>query len=410
MRAEKELRQKLISPEDLLDIIKPGNRIFLSSGPAMPSRSVGAIIGSENVNAQDLELIQLITLGDLLTRECCAEHHFRLKTFNIGESIVRELSEGHVDFIPANLIEIPLLLGSGAVGIDVAIVTASPPDANGYHEPGGRGRRLQHCRGKGAGRDRGDQSHDAGHLRRDPDPYQPGPPCHRERHTDTRAAVADVGSAAGKNRVAHRQPDRGRLHGRASRGQDVRRDRVPPQEQAGPGRLHQRDLGLGHRSCRIGRRSVQPEPVPRRADHHQLLLRHARDIRLRGPQSNHRVLSDPATGEPERYQPHTEPDQHHEREEDRHLRRVGHLPFRRQPAHRVREQVHIRHGRRHGEAGKDHHCAPLRGHGGEEQHRHIPRSMDRAGARHAGYRALRGHRVSVSPTSSENRYASGSCP
>ncbi|HOD16548.1 MAG TPA: GNAT family N-acetyltransferase [Spirochaetota bacterium] len=132
MRADKELQQKLISPEDLLDIIKPGNRIFLSSGPAMPSRSVSAIIGSESVNAQDLELIQLITLGDLLTRECCREHHFRLKTFNIGESIVRELSEGHVDFIPANLIEIPLLLGSGAVGIDVAIVTASPPDTNGY--------------------------------------------------------------------------------------------------------------------------------------------------------------------------------------------------------------------------------------------------------------------------------------
>lgn len=132
MRAEKELRKKLITPEDLLDIIKPGNRIFLSSGPAMPSRSVGTIIGSENPNTQDLELIQLITLGDLLTRECCTEHNFRLKTFNIGESIVRELSEGHVDFIPANLIEIPLLLGSGAVGIDVAIVTTSPPDPNGY--------------------------------------------------------------------------------------------------------------------------------------------------------------------------------------------------------------------------------------------------------------------------------------
>ncbi len=132
MRADKELREKLISPEDLLDIIKPGNRIFLSSGPAMPARSVGAIIGTDNVNAQDLELIQLITLGDQLTRECCTEHNFRLKTFNIGESIVKELSEGHVDFIPANLIEIPLLLASGAVGMDVAIVTTSPPDANGY--------------------------------------------------------------------------------------------------------------------------------------------------------------------------------------------------------------------------------------------------------------------------------------
>ena len=132
MKPERDYHNKLISPEDLLGIIKPGNRVFLSSGPAMPSRSVEAIVSTENVNIQDLEMIQLITLGDMLTGEACFERKYRLKTFNIGESISCEFSEGNVDFIPANLIEIPLLLKSGAVGIDVAIVTASPPDRNGF--------------------------------------------------------------------------------------------------------------------------------------------------------------------------------------------------------------------------------------------------------------------------------------
>ncbi len=130
--ADTHYQDKLISPEDLREIIKPGNRVFLSSGPAMPSRSVEAIVASESSNLQDLELIQLITLGDLLTGEACYERKYRLKTFNIGESISCEFSEGNVDFIPANLMEIPLLLKSGAVGIDVAIVTASPPDRNGF--------------------------------------------------------------------------------------------------------------------------------------------------------------------------------------------------------------------------------------------------------------------------------------
>ncbi|MBN2160796.1 MAG: GNAT family N-acetyltransferase [Spirochaetes bacterium] len=132
MKVENEYSQKLIDADDLLDIIKPGNRIFLSSGAAIPARSVNEIITSDSPNVQDLELIQLITLGDYLSVERDREVKFRLKTFNIGESISRELGEGHVDFIPANLIEIPLLLGSGAVGLDVAIVTASPPDTNGF--------------------------------------------------------------------------------------------------------------------------------------------------------------------------------------------------------------------------------------------------------------------------------------
>ncbi len=132
MKPDRDYQNKLISPEDLLEILKPGDRVFLSSGPAMPARSVGAIVASENTNVQDLELIQLITLGDLLTKDACHERKYRLKTFNIGETISCEFNEGNLDFIPANLMEIPLLLKSGAVGIDVAIVTASPPDRNGY--------------------------------------------------------------------------------------------------------------------------------------------------------------------------------------------------------------------------------------------------------------------------------------
>jgi acyl-CoA hydrolase/GNAT superfamily N-acetyltransferase len=132
MDVEKEYKQKLISTDDLIKIIKPGNRIFLSSGAAIPSQSVTAIINSDNPNTQDLELVHLLTLGEHLSKDSDRNLNYRLKTFNIGESISREFNQGRVDFIPANLMEIPLLLKSGAVGIDMAIVTVSPPDNNGY--------------------------------------------------------------------------------------------------------------------------------------------------------------------------------------------------------------------------------------------------------------------------------------
>jgi acyl-CoA hydrolase/GNAT superfamily N-acetyltransferase len=132
MDVEKEYKQRLISTDDLIKIIKPGNRIFLSSGAAIPSQSVTAIINSDNPNTQDLELVHLLTLGEHLSKDSDRNLNYRLKTFNIGESISREFNQGRVDFIPANLMEIPLLLKSGAVGIDMAIVTVSPPDNNGY--------------------------------------------------------------------------------------------------------------------------------------------------------------------------------------------------------------------------------------------------------------------------------------
>ncbi len=116
----------------MLDLIKPGNRIFISSGPAIPAGFVTELLRSDKPNLLDLELIQLITLGNYLSANREGPSKFRLKTFNVGESIRQAISEGNVDFIPANLLEIPDLLSIGAVGMDVAVVQASPPDGRGF--------------------------------------------------------------------------------------------------------------------------------------------------------------------------------------------------------------------------------------------------------------------------------------
>lgn len=132
MREKKSYQEKKITAEYLLNIIKPGCRIFLSSGPAMPVFSVTQIIQSDRWNLLDLELIQLITLGDVLNANPKQNLKYRIKTFNVGESIHKEVQEGKVDFIPANLIEIPLIFATGAVGVDIAIVQTAPPDKRGF--------------------------------------------------------------------------------------------------------------------------------------------------------------------------------------------------------------------------------------------------------------------------------------
>jgi len=121
---------KVISEEKLLEKIKPGQKIFVSSGVAAPGKSLMAITQSDSQNIRDLVIIQLITLGHYLSYS--GDRQYRLKTFNVGESISKEFAEGKVDFIPANLMELPYIFLSGAVAVDVAIIQTSVPDDKGF--------------------------------------------------------------------------------------------------------------------------------------------------------------------------------------------------------------------------------------------------------------------------------------
>jgi acyl-CoA hydrolase/GNAT superfamily N-acetyltransferase len=121
---------KVISTDALLEKLKPGQKIFVSSGVATPGKVLSALARSEARNLRDLEIIQLITLGDYLSYANARQ--YRLKTFNIGESIGKEIAEGKVDFIPANLMELPYIFLSGAVAVDVAIIQTSLPGENGF--------------------------------------------------------------------------------------------------------------------------------------------------------------------------------------------------------------------------------------------------------------------------------------
>ena len=131
MASQFDYHAKVISTDQLLEKLKPGQKIFVSSGVAAPGKVLSAIAGSDARNIRDLEIIQLITLGKYLTSSSEARK-YRLKTFNIGESIGKEIAEGKVDFIPANLMELPYIFLSGAVAVDVAIIQTSVPGENGF--------------------------------------------------------------------------------------------------------------------------------------------------------------------------------------------------------------------------------------------------------------------------------------
>lgn len=116
----------------VLDMIEPGMSIFLGTGMAEPRTLVKHLMASKKLNLQDLELIQLVSLGDTVAIDERYARKFRLKTFFAGWIASEAISAGRVDLIPSRFSRIPWLFRTGAIHLDVAFIQITPPDSNGY--------------------------------------------------------------------------------------------------------------------------------------------------------------------------------------------------------------------------------------------------------------------------------------
>ena len=121
-----------VHPDEVLEKIEPGMSIFLGTGPAEPRTLVKHLMNSDANNLQDLELIQLLSLGDALTLKELYSDKYRLKTFFAGWMASEAITAGRVDLIPSRFARIPRLIESGQIPIDVAFVQVTPPNVAGY--------------------------------------------------------------------------------------------------------------------------------------------------------------------------------------------------------------------------------------------------------------------------------------
>ncbi len=125
-------KDKIVSPDDVLSKIEPGMSIFLGTGVAEPRTLVKHLMESGQYNLQDLELIQLVSLGDTVAIDERYARKFRLKTFFSGWLASEAISAGRVDLIPSRFSRIPWLFKTGAINIDAAFIQITAPDDNGY--------------------------------------------------------------------------------------------------------------------------------------------------------------------------------------------------------------------------------------------------------------------------------------
>jgi acyl-CoA hydrolase len=82
----------------------------------------------------DLEFVSFVTT-DALPREAdgaMPRTRHRHRVFFVGSDVRGLAASGQLDYVPISLEELPALLASGRLPIDVAILQVSPPDARGF--------------------------------------------------------------------------------------------------------------------------------------------------------------------------------------------------------------------------------------------------------------------------------------
>jgi acyl-CoA hydrolase len=131
MAWQHDYERKLISPEQAVQRIAPGRRILIGSGAAEPSLLVEALVSAGD-HLADNDVVHLLTLGPAPYVQPGLEARFRHTAFFIGENVREAVQAGRADFMPVFLSEIPELIRSRRVRVEVALVQVSPPDRHGY--------------------------------------------------------------------------------------------------------------------------------------------------------------------------------------------------------------------------------------------------------------------------------------
>ncbi len=123
-------QQKRCTPQRAVEIIRSGQRVFLTGNCSVPQVVLRALIdrapGLDNV-----EILQVLTIGEAAYVRAEMQRHFRVNTMFISDSVRKTVQDGRADYTPIFLSEIPGLFRTELVP-DVALIHVSPPDEHGF--------------------------------------------------------------------------------------------------------------------------------------------------------------------------------------------------------------------------------------------------------------------------------------
>lgn len=124
---------KVVPADKAVQVIKSGDRIFLTGNCSVPQTLLNAVVERARANdVERLEIVQVLTIGDAAYVAPEMEGKIRVNTLFISHNVRKAVNEGRADFTPVFLSEIPRLFRNGQLPLDVALIHCSPPDEHGF--------------------------------------------------------------------------------------------------------------------------------------------------------------------------------------------------------------------------------------------------------------------------------------
>ena len=124
-------QSRVISAEDAVRHIQPGNRVFLTGNCSVPQKVLGALVDYAP-NLHDVEICQALSIGPADYVKPEMQGHLQVNTMFVSANIRQAVHEGRADFTPVLLSEFTLLFKNKHLPIDVALIHVSPPDEHGF--------------------------------------------------------------------------------------------------------------------------------------------------------------------------------------------------------------------------------------------------------------------------------------
>ena len=127
--------EKFAEEDAVFTHIRRGDHIFVASGCGEPQYLVRAMVNYVESNPKaffDTEIIHVYSFGIAPYTDPKFKRNFRHNSFFVGNNTRGPVNQGLADYTPVSLSDVPALIKSGSVRIDVALVQTCLPDEHGY--------------------------------------------------------------------------------------------------------------------------------------------------------------------------------------------------------------------------------------------------------------------------------------
>lgn len=130
MQWEKIYQERQTTVEEAIKLIHSGDRVIMGHAVGVPLLFTDALVEHKD-DYKDVELVQMVSMGNARFVEPDMAGHFRLNSMFFGAHTRAAGKDGRADFTPINFHEIP---GSfdDTMPLDVAMIIVTPPDKHGY--------------------------------------------------------------------------------------------------------------------------------------------------------------------------------------------------------------------------------------------------------------------------------------